>query len=752
MLSIPDLLTSGLPTGDKIYITNLGMDVSRKFLNDSFSFGNTYLFDFEGHIFDAEFVDGKLSSVLEDRIKSIASSGKFNYRIKSMSFPSEATDLSENIRFSKFNMSVEFEEKTDDYTRFHNYTGGTDFSYLMPQILETSGAAIKDFSEAFNFDEGDGGEGKFSHSVNFTLFPVTGDSVDSVIQSKYLRDAANLISAGLISYSTFLNIAKLFTGEGFYFNNNFFTQHTGRMTHSETVDLLANSYSFTRSKTYYTGYNQFYCFDHSYNLSVSPEGFVDISEETKMEGEGDYETLLSKFYTQIEPYVGADVQGAGNIYSNVKRSYDRCSDFLNKYHKFLRLRKTESDAATYFSHYTNSTSDYSLRPIPTEKTITAILEGPSLVHSVKYTTNPNINFGYESDEVMQAKKSKGVFDVTYDAKVKVISFQTGDFNRFDSTLGSKAGVIDFASFANAASPTNGLIKKATKFVHILINSMDPAAMRTLRPGVGFTQGYVPLALIKKSSSISRRGKDFSLSLSFSSDNKYAALYYKQNPSSYVSYAPGRDKMFVNLGIPTSCHAFLADRFTLIDRKVNIIVPQEKFQQRIVLARPQQVAIIEPSIQSSTGKLSMTFNLKIDRDHPALFENFFGYGPVGAVTLTGPSIQGSGRMGYINYIRNLINQLFSVNQALFSPVFHAAVNSEITKVMDVTSATHRINGYAPTSINYKFDSNFNLEISVEVEFYSKSVGSKRKPIFGFRGNRTYVNSIDTTALFGQSGSF
>ena len=73
MLSIPDLLTSGLPTGDNIYITNLGMDVSRKFLNDSFSFGNTYLFDFEGHIFDAGFVDGKLSSVLEDRIKSIAS-------------------------------------------------------------------------------------------------------------------------------------------------------------------------------------------------------------------------------------------------------------------------------------------------------------------------------------------------------------------------------------------------------------------------------------------------------------------------------------------------------------------------------------------------------------------------------------------------------------------------------------------------------------------------------------------------------
>lgn len=749
MISIAQLYQSGAPTGSNIYITNLGMDVSRKFLNDSFSFGNTYLFDFEGHIYDSAFVDGKLSQTLKDKINAIAAAGKFNYRIKSLSFPNSLSDLSENIRFSKFNMSVEFEEKTDDYAKFAAYTGGTDFTYLMPQILETSGAAIKDFSEAFNFDEGDGGEGKFSHSVNFTLLPVTGDSVDSVIQSKYLRNAANLISAGLINYSTFVNISKLFTGEGFYFNNNFFTQHTGRMTHSETVDLLANSYSFTRSKTYYTGYNQFYCFDHSYNLSVSSEGFVDISEETKMEGEGDYEALLSKFYIDIEPPINVTIQNANNNYLNVKRSYSRCSDFLNKYHKFLRLRKTESDAATYFSHYTNSTSDYSLRPIPTEKTITAILEGPSLVHSVKYTTNPNINFGYESDEVMQAKKSKGIFDVTYDAKVKVISFQTGDFNTFDSTLGSKAGVIDFASFANALLP-NGLIKKATRFVHTLINSTEPQSMRTLRP----TTNLVPLALIKKSSSISRRGKDFSLSLSFSSDNKYAALYYKQNPTAFTGtiHTPNRDTMFNNLGIPSSCHAFFADNFTLIDRKVNIIVPQEKFQQRIVLARPQESAIIEPSIQSSTGKLSMTFNLKIDRDNPTLFENFFGNGPTGGVTLVGPSIGGAGKRGYIDYIRNLISQLFSVNGAFFSPLFHSVVNSEIAKVIDITPTTHKINGYVPTSINYKFDSNFNLEISVEVEFYSKSVGGKRKPIFGFRGNRTYVNNIDTKVLFGQSASF
>ena len=166
-------------------------------------------------------------------------------------------------------MSVEFQEKTSDYTNFSDYTGASDFTNLMPSILENSGEVIQDISETFNFDEGQDGVGKFSHSVNFTLFPVTGNSIAAVIGSGYLRNAANSIVAGFTNYSNFVNISKLFTGQGFQFNNNFFTQHTGRMTHSETADILGNTYSLTRSKTYYTGYNEFYCFDHNYTSASS---------------------------------------------------------------------------------------------------------------------------------------------------------------------------------------------------------------------------------------------------------------------------------------------------------------------------------------------------------------------------------------------------------------------------------------------------------------------------------------------------
>ena len=733
MISIAQLYQSGAPTGSNIYITNLGVDVSRRFLNDSFSYGNTYTFDFEGNIFDNGFSDGKLSQTIEDRMSAIAAAGKFNYRVKSISFPNAATDLSENIRFSKFNMSVEFQEKTSDYTNFSDYTGGSGFTNLMPSILENSGEVIQDISETFNFDEGQDGVGKFSHSVNFTLFPVTGNSIASVIGSSYLRNAANSIVAGFTNYSNFVNISKLFTGQGFQFNNNFFTQHTGRMTHSETADILGNTYSLTRSKIYYTGYNEFYCFDHNYNLSVSQDGSVEVSEETKVDGEADYNALLVKFNTEIDPVVSNVING-GNTYSNVRQSYSRCAAFLSNYHQFLRLRKTESDSATYFSHYTNSTSLYSLRPIPIEKTLTSIPELPSLVSNVKYTTNPNINFGYESDESMTAKKNKGIFDVTYNAKVKTFNFQTGDLVSFNSEFGSQAGVTNFSTLVNNSQ--NGLIKKASVSVHNLINGTQEVSLRKLRPDAS----DIPLALIKKSSSLSRRGKDFSLTLSFSSDNKYAPLYFQQDPNVvYGALAPAKGQMFQNLVIPVSVRQFLADNFTFFDKKVNITIPQEKFQQRIVLARPQGVAIIDPSVQSSTGKLTISFNMKVNRGAYNFFEG-------GNVTLLG-----SGK--YIDYIRTLISQLFSVaGGSSFSPIFHATVNSEISKIIDVNSNIHKVNGYVPTSITYKFDSDFNLEVSVDVEFYSKSVGSKRKPIFGFRGDQDYGNGIVTKTLFNQQNSY
>ena len=731
MISLLELYGSGAPTGSNIYITSLGLDVNRKFLNESFSYANVYSFDFEGNIYDSAFVDGKLSQTLEDKIRIIAETGRFNYRIKSLSFPNSSSDLSENIRFSKFNMSVEFQEKTSDRSRFSDYTGGSDFTNLMPATWENYGDVIQEFSETFSFDESDGGEGKFSHSVNFTLLPVTGDSIKAVIESKYLRNTANSIITEFTNYSNFVNISKLFSGQGFQFNNNFFTQHTGRMTHSETADILGNTYSLTRSKTYYTGYNQFYCFDHNYNLSVSADGAVEISEETKMEGESDYDSLILKFDTEIENSV-ASITNGSNTYSNVKRSYSRCSGFLNRYHQFLRLRKTESDTAQYFDHYTNSTSLYSLRPIPIEKSLVSIPELPSLTYSVKYTTNPNINFGYESSELMKAEKGGGVFNVSYDASVKAFNFQTGDLVSFNSEFGSQAGITNFASFVNDTS--NGLIKRATISVHDLINGDQQVSLKKLRPNADL----IPLALIKKSSSLSRRGKDFSLSLSFSSENKHAPLYYKQDPNViYGANAPDKSKMFNNLVIPTVCHQFIADNFISLDRKVNITVPQEKFVQRLVFARPQGVSIIDPSIQSSTGKLSMSFNLKIDRKSYSFFEG-------GDVTLLG-----TGK--YIDEVRSLVRQLFDPLNGNFSPIFHATVNSEISKVIDVSQNIHNVNGYVPISMNYKFDSDFNLEISVEVEFYSKSVGSKRKPIFGFKGNKNYGGTVgDVKLLFGQIG--
>mgnify|MGYP003332780421 CR=1 FL=1 len=107
--------------------------------------------------------------------------------------------------------------------------------------------------------------------------------------------------------------------------------------------------------------------------------------------------------------------------------------------------------------------------------------------------------------------------------------------------------------------------------------------------------------------------------------------------------------------------------------------------------------------------------------------------------------------FLNKILTLRNDFFG-NSPRFAPIFNATVTSEIQKLIDDNGIVHPINGYAPTSLTYSFGSNFDFTIEVEVEFYSKSVNSKRKPIFGFKGNKIYNGNINTKSVFGQIDSF
>jgi len=733
-----------LNTGDSsIYITNLGASVERKYLNDSYSYGNVFNFDVEGTVYKP-YTTENLQKDLYDKIKAIADSGRYNFRIKSLNFPNSLNESSEGIRFLKFSAAVEFHQnETGAHSKFLEFDTNNkadNKNFLEPAInnLQNFATGIKDYSENFNFDEGENGECKFTHSVNLGLLPETGGDIFSVIKKNNLRTTAQSIVSNSKNYSNFTNLAKLFTGNGFVFKNSSWADHfsaanDASFTNSETIDFFANSYSLTRNKTYYTGYNADYFFNHSYELSVGGDGTIEISENTEMKGGTTFAALKAKFDSDIEGASSPFTNGDSTF--NVKKSYTRCQEFLKNYRYFLRKTKAETDTATYLNHYNNSTSLYSLRPIPMERSFSSIPELPAITHSVKYTTNPNLQYGYESKESVKLSKNGSIINASHSFNVKSISFKTGDLSNFSTVFGTtSAGITNFQTFTAKA------IERSKIFVHDLMNGSQIVNLKNLKYNSDIKIG---LALIKKNFNIPRRGKDFSLTLEYTSEDKYAPLYYSQNPQSLTANAPDKSTMFNNLLIPTSAHQYISDKFSFFDKRVNITVPTEKFTERIVLNRGGPAAkksIIDPSFQSSTGKMSITFSCRIKNKNPPY--QFYA---------NGVHLFGSGK--YIEDAKGIVDDLFGI-KSILSPVIHATVNSEISKIIDEDGAvgTHVLNAYVPSSVKFEIKSDFNLEISFEIEFYSKSRSSKRKPIFGFKGNKIYPGNIDTASIFDQENSF
>lgn len=86
--------------------------------------------------------------------------------------------------------------------------------------------------------------------------------------------------------------------------------------------------------------------------------------------------------------------------------------------------------------YTINSSDIdSLRPFATSKTITTSPNSPSIVYTIKYSTNPNINFGFESNEDIKVNRKGNVCNVTHSYNIKIFNLKTGDFGTFSAALG-----------------------------------------------------------------------------------------------------------------------------------------------------------------------------------------------------------------------------------------------------------------------------------------------------------------------------
>lgn len=738
-----DLFTGAADTN--YFVTNFSMDVARNFISETYSISNTYTLNFQGFITDLPSARSEIISTgIKTRIQTLFDDSKFDYRVKSLTFPSDSGNTADLSKTAKFAISFEIRER--DPLAHTNFVGTNamptvdkvKFNKLLPpNTINDFGASIKDISESFNIDDSNDGKCTFNHSINFTLMPFP--NVDVILPppavpparsaqgtgpglniAAYFRERAQALVASLTSYATFITLTEIFTSPTVAskqslskFPINFFTQNN-TFTHSETFDLFNFTYSLTRTKSFNKDNSQPPAsFSHSYNLVVNEEGIIDVTEETKIEGKTKNILDIKDFISNHIDKAAANVAGYGdtnNTYSGVKESYTRCQLFLQNYKRLLRYNTANASIGP--SGYSSKTGVDSLRPIAMEKNLTYIPGSPSAVYSVKYTNNPNVNFGYECDESIKADASNGIINVVHSMNVKTFKFKDARISGFDTALGSNSNGATYAAFRDAKI-TSSRLKMNT-----IISTTQPAPSAPYLPIpflVGMFRGLAKdpdttkLALIKKSSNVSERGKSFSLTLTYNSNNKYGPLLYSQT-------TPPVAVMFTNLGVPTSAHVFLKDNFCTFDMKVSSKLPVEKFTQKVIVQKANTT--IEPSFSTSIGTFSINFSGKLKR-------SIFGFARTDNGVLGNEIVNATVLANLKKIVDNVRSKVVPPPLASLKVIIQGIIERYL-KVGPATDASGIIKAgvtlggvnWIPTSVSYKYNSNLDFEMTVDLEFYIK----------------------------------
>lgn len=733
----PALAEINLASPGNFIVTSFSLDVNRNFLGETYAYSNTYAMNLQGVIKDYTGARETISANITGNITKLFNKSKFDFKVKSLSFTPDTSTTINLIKTIKFSISLEVRDTTLNHTDFtSNSTPKVTanlFNNILPQkTIEPFGAKLKDISESFNVDEGENGEGTFTHSINFSLLgdQATAPPVDPGVatpirpDAAYFRSNATSIVTELTDYSTFVALTSLFAGTNSKFKTSFFTENQN-FIHSETFDLFNFSYSLTRTKKFHATDKPGGSFSHNYSLTVGEDGIIEVTEETKIEGK-------QKTFASAKALLDSnDVEGQGesitghngHVYAGVKKSYNRCKNFLYKNRKLLRYAPANLDATKYTI---NSSDIDSLRPFATSKTITTSPNSPSIVYTIKYSTNPNINFGFESNEDIKVNRKGNVCNVTHSYNIKIFNLKTGDFGTFSAALGlvgSSVGGSTGESISNIQTLSQKRSLRSWKRVHEIINSQHTpvSPFDPLLSYVGLfadtkkgTQ-EVALALIGHKTTVANRGKTFSLSLNYSNEHKYAPLYYNQKTEDYNGIfgatpqgGPSNSTLFNKAGILTQ-HKDISDKFSTFEVKINKKLPVEKFSERIIINKPD--ALIAPSFASSTGTISVVFSGKLRKNLINPDPNInFEFKANNLCSYIKNNIIGSGIWTNLKTLA-----LSIIDKELDNPNSSNVMGSGIKEI-----------ARAPISVSYKYDSDYSFEFSVEIEFYGKH--NALRPIF------------------------
>ena len=715
-------LFSGADKMTGYVITSFSMDVARNFIGDTYSFSNTYSLNFQGVITDLALTSETLSGSITTRINELFTKSKFDYKVKSLTFPSDDGNPQDLKRTAKF--AISFEVRDTISSAHADFTGNDalprpivpGFNNLLPAVtIVPFGAKLRDISESFNIDDSEDGKGVFTHSINFSLMPapalVPAAGAPIRPDSTYFRNNAGSLVNSLTVYSTFTQLASLFEKPYSKFKKDFFTQNE-TFTHAESFDLFNFTYSLTRTKSFNKDNAAQSSSYHSYNLVVNEEGIIEITEETKIEGKtkkiGDVRQALEAIENPLATVIGYE----SNSYSNVRRSYFRCQTFLNNYKRLLRYDTLNSLIGA--SGYLSTNGVDSLRPIAIETNTTLVPGSPDAVYSVKYTTNPNVNFGYECDESLKADSSNGIFNVIHSMNLKTFNLKNGESDSFPTNLGSNSYGSSYTQFKDSKILESKI--RVHNFLNGTLNVANPYLpvpfLNGIAAGLKKNTNSVALALIRQSTNVSERGRNFSLTLTYSSDNKYGPLLYSQN-------GPDNTRMFANLGLPGNVFNFLKDHFCTFNVKVSAKLPVEKFTQKVIVQKLH--AIIEPSFSTSTGTLSIVLSGKMKKEAMGIV----------LPTSNGQIVNSMVKSNFENVVRNVRGKILDGASMTNLKVIITSITAKYFTSNDrvVPSSIAQSISWIPTNVSYKYNSDLDFEMNVDLEFYAKK--NSPGPIFYYK---------------------
>lgn len=709
--------TLGL-SGSTVYITSFSLDMKQKFTSSSLAYGTVYTASLEGHIRDPAFDPTTYSQNIFDKIaaalEGAGSAGFESWKIKSLTFPNSRDTKENNMQLGKFNASIELHQvAADNNQALRDKAGGyfdTANGELVPIALEANEHVIE-YSDNINFDESENGDGKFTHSINVSIHQTQKANISTLMT--YLKGNVSALIGAALTYTAMKDIHDLFSSELFVFDNSFdefFVDFNGvdaPFITSESFDIAANSYSLVRVLNYYKNYDASGAsFSHVYTLNLEGEGIVSVTEETKIKG---------KNWGAVEALLNGDIDGADSSITRSSefsidstilktKSYARCNSFLNTYYVFLARTSAQIAGNTYITDLTSSTARASLKPVPIERVLVKNIDGAGAVLRVKYSNNPKIFGGAEIEETIKIQKKESIVTAEHTINLKSLKSRKDEFSSFSGDLGT-------VTPSSIEGFTNGTTKKQESFATIqsLVQSTSTLGNSYVSFRGSFSSGTdasnCAMAMIRKTASRSGRGRRFSVSFSYSSENRYAPLFYQQSQD----YAVG-DKyaMFNKLNVPNSAADHIAGNFTEFNRVAKITYPTTKFTERIVLRTTPDVAIFDPSQQNTFGRISAVFTGKVKR---LTYDS---------------SIPGA----YIGYVKGKVAGIFGGS---LQSIFQAVVLNEINSTPYATaSPTHVIGVAVPDGISYKMDSDFNITVSIGAKYYVYSP-TAHAPIFGKLGN-------------------